>query len=177
MKGDILVWQISEKSDICPTLDETPFNSICGFWPIHSILFWPPPALDPFLPTSFASVFFFSSFVVFLLFFCWPPSPTFEGVLNTPYRALLSGACFSCLLAHIFSPAWFCIKPRSTVPHVLLFTNLRTMLIFFILEVLREWITLVLCSAAIEQIRNLNLPSIDSGAEESTIYFLLQFKS
>ncbi len=135
-------------------------------------IFLAPTCTRPLPTYIISSVFFFSSFFVFLLFFCWPPSPTFEGVLNTSYRAL-SGACFSCLLAHVFSPAWFCIKPRSTVLHVLLFTNLRTMSIFFILEVLREWITLVLCSAAIEQIRNLNLPSIDSGAEESTIYFLL----
>jgi hypothetical protein len=43
--------------------------------------------------------------------------------------------------------------------------------ILHLLEVLHE---LLSCSAAIEQIRNLNLPSIDSGAEESTIYFLFK---
>ncbi len=81
--------------------------------PIHSILFWPPPALDPFLPTSFSSVFFFSAFFFFLLFFCWPPSANFEGALNTLYRAL-SGACFFLSSCTCFQP---CMVLRKTTQH------------------------------------------------------------
>ncbi len=87
--------------------------------------------------------FLFLHFLLLLLFLCWPPSPTFQGALNTPTE-LCPGACFSCLLAHVFSPAWFCIKPRSTVLHVVLFSKLRTMSIFFILEVLHELYSLAL---------------------------------
>jgi hypothetical protein len=49
------------------------------------------------------------------------------------------------------------------------------MSIFFILKVLHE---LLSRSAAIEQIPNLNLPSIDSGAEDETVALmsLLEFE-
>jgi hypothetical protein len=97
--------------------------------------------------------------------------PYFSGGAKHPYRALSrsmlflsSCTCFQpCMVLHkttqYGSTCCFIqqVKNNVDILHIGGFARI-----------------ILSCSSAIEQIRNLNLPSIDSGAEESTIYFVFK---